>query len=76
MPGPRARLPTPSSSQMSAGIANQTFGCKALLGYGAAGIWWGLAAGLFVTSILLSARLYLLMRTRTLDLRIQASLNV
>lgn len=41
-----------------------------ILGYGAKGIWWGLAAGLMVASILLSIRLYLMMRTSRLMLRI------
>jgi MATE family multidrug resistance protein len=33
-------------------------------GYGATGVWWGLAAGLTMTSLMLSARLYLLLRKR------------
>ena len=33
-------------------------------GHGATGVWWGLAAGLMVTGLLLTARLYLLLRAR------------
>jgi MATE family multidrug resistance protein len=43
-----------------------------VLGYGAEGIWWGMAAGLTVAAILLSTRLYLLMRQPRLNLRIAA----
>lgn len=35
-----------------------------VLGFGATGVWWGLAAGLIVTGVLLAARLYLLLRAR------------
>lgn len=37
--------------------------------YGAEGIWWGMAAGLTVAGILLSTRLYLMMRTDQLASR-------
>ena len=43
-----------------------------VLGYGAEGVWWGMAAGLTVAAILLSMRLYLLMRQPRLSLRIAA----
>ncbi len=38
-------------------------------GHGAEGVWWGLAAGLMVTSVLLFTRFYLLLRKRSLDLK-------
>ncbi len=43
-----------------------------VLGYGAEGIWWGMAAGLIVSAILLSIRLYLLMRLSRLSSLIAA----
>lgn len=36
-------------------------------GYGATGVWWGLAAGLTIASLLLAARLHLMLRKRSRD---------
>ena len=41
-------------------------------GYGAQGIWWGMAGGLTAAALMLSARLYLMMRTPRLLARMEA----
>ena len=43
--------------------------------YGAEGIWWGMAGGLTVAAVMLSARLYLTMRTPQLAAHIAKSKN-